>query len=49
MLRGEHIISKACVGSLEVLKKLANISLRFRGFKDKNTLPGMYLNVENKK
>ena len=35
--------------SLGVLKKLANVSLRFKGFKDKITLWHIYLKVENNK
>ena len=35
--------------SLGVLKKLANVSLRFKGFQDKITLWHIYLKVENNK
>ena len=34
---------------LGLLIELANLTLRFRGFKDKNALWYMYLNVKNNK
>ena len=46
MLRYEHARSKTCVSCLELLKELANLTLRFRGFKDKNTLWQLYLKSE---
>ena len=46
MLRYEHARSKACVSCLELLKELANLTLRFRRFKDKNTLWQLYLKSE---
>ena len=49
MQRDENARCKACVYCLEVLKELANLDLRFRDFKDKNTLWPMYLKVENHK
>ena len=47
MLRDENGKSKAYVSCLGVLKELGNFNLRFRGFKDKNTLHRMYLKVKN--
>ena len=40
---------KGCINCLGVSNELANLSLRFRGFQEKNTLWHMYLKVGNNK
>ena len=47
MVRDEYTRSWACVNCLKLLIELANLSLRFRNFKD--TLCCIYSKVENNK